>query len=48
MLLFKQPSVLKIKSELWYSIRWNDLYFGGGLGNTYVDGTVSVTVTPVN
>lgn len=25
-----------------------DLYFGGGLGNEYVDGTVSVTVTPVN
>lgn len=48
MLLFKQPSVLKIKSELWYSIRWNGLYFGGGLGNAYVDGTVSVTVTPVN
>jgi hypothetical protein len=39
---------LTIPSDVWYSINGNGLYFGGGLGNAYVDGTVSVTVTPVN
>lgn len=39
---------LTIPSYVWYSINGNGLYFGGGLGNAYVDGTVSVTVTPVN
>lgn len=39
---------LTISSDVWYSINGNGLYFGGGLGNEYVDGTVSVTVTPVN
>ena len=48
MILLKQPSVLTIKSELWYSIRSNGLYFGGGLGDAYVDRPVKVTVTPVN
>jgi hypothetical protein len=39
---------LTIPSDVWNSIRYNDLYFGGGFGDAYVDGTVSVTVTPVN
>ncbi|MDO5481446.1 MAG: DUF4114 domain-containing protein [Bacteroidaceae bacterium] len=39
---------LTIPSDVWYSINGNGLYFGGGLGDAYVDGTVSVTVTPVN